>query len=83
MASAETKRQEERVKLLASALSNLGVASIVAGLVGPALGGRLKGAIGGEAAIAGLLLHGVAQLLLHYVVVTPRAATADNQEAEP
>ncbi len=68
MADADAKRQEERVKLLASALSNIGVAAIVAGFIGPAFGGRFKSEIGGEAVVAGMGLHVVAQLLLHYVV---------------
>ncbi len=65
------KRREERVKLLAAAVSNLGVAAIVAGFISPALGGKFKGAIGVEAFIAGFALHVVAQLLLRYVVRTP------------
>lgn len=67
-ADAKAKRREERVKLLASALSNLGVAAIVAGFISPSFGGRLQGMVGVEAFVAGFSLHVVAQLLLHYVV---------------
>ena len=42
MAGVGSKRREERVKLFASALSNLGVAAIVAGLIGPLTAGRLN-----------------------------------------
>ena len=82
MADAGAERQEERVKLLVSAMSNLGVAAIVAGFIGPVFGGRFKGDIGGEAVVAGPGLHVVAQLLLHYVVRRPciEAATAPEVE---
>ena len=80
MTDVKTKRREERVKLLASAVSNLGVAAIVAGFIGPALGGRFKGAIGFEAFTAGFGLHVVAQLLPHYVVRTPKTAAEPESE---
>ena len=82
MADARAKRQEERVKLLASALSNLGVAAIVAGFISPTFGGRLQGAIGVEAFIAGFTLHVVAQLLLHYVVSRAEPTTAAQPEVD-
>ena len=40
MSDATAKRQEERVKLFATALSNLGVATVVTGLIAPVLAGR-------------------------------------------
>ena len=72
MAAADAKRQEERVKSFATALSNVGVAAIVAGFISPFFGGRLHlaGAIG--ALILGMVLHFVAQIVLHYVVETPK-----------
>ena len=82
MAAADAKRREERVKLLASTLSNLGAAALVAGIIGPAFGGRLKGDVGGEAVFAGFGLHVVAQLLLHYVVRTPKVETTGGPEIE-
>ena len=71
MAAADAKRQEERVKLFATALSNVGVATIVAGFISPLFLGRvhISGAIG--ALLLGMLLHLLAQVVLHYVVETP------------
>ena len=68
MATAAAKRQEERVKLFAAALSNLGVATVVTGVVGPALTGRARLLTGVVAAVLGLLLHLAAQGVLHRVV---------------
>ena len=67
MATADRKRREERVKLLANATSNLGVAFIVGGAIGPALLGRANLAEVVLATFAGFGLHLGAQGLLHYV----------------
>ena len=66
--AADRKRQEERVKLGASALANLGTAFIVGGAVGPALLGRLNGLVGVVSILVGLVFHGAAHAALHYVV---------------
>ena len=67
MADAGAKRREERTKLFASALSNIGVAFIVAGLVSPSITGRLNLSI----ALGLIGFHLVAQCILHYVVGEP------------
>ena len=64
------KRREERVKLFASALSNLGVAAIVAGLIGPLTAGRLNPGVALGDILLGFGLHLAAQCVLHYVVRT-------------
>ena len=64
------KRREERVKLVATAFSNLGVASIIAGFVSPVLTGKVHLPTAVGALLIGLLLHFVAQVILHYVVTT-------------
>ena len=76
MADARAKRQEERVKLFASALSNVGVATIVSGAVAPMVTGRFNvvTAIGGF--LFGLGLHLVAQVVLHYVMSETAKAEA-------
>ena len=81
MASANARRQEERGKLFPSALSNVGVAAIVAGLIGPATTGRFNAAIGLGDFLIGFGLHVAAQCVLHYVVVNDGAKPAT--EAEP
>ena len=68
MTTAAAKRQEERVKLFAAALSNLGVATAVTGVVGPALTERAQILTGVVAAVLGALLHLEAQGVLHQVV---------------
>ena len=68
MADAGTKRREERVKLAASALSNIGVAFIVAGWVGPSIAGRFSPLIPFSAALLGFGLHLAAQSVLQYGV---------------
>ena len=71
MADADAKRQEERVKLFASALSNVGVAAVVAGWIGPSITGRLNTIVVLGAALVGLGFHLLAQCILHYVVGEP------------
>jgi ABC-type xylose transport system permease subunit len=72
MADAGAKRREERVKLFASAISNVGVATIVTGLIAPVLSGRAHAVQDVAAFVAGLALHLIAQGVLHYVVDAPR-----------
>ena len=67
MGSAERKPQEERVKLFASALSNVGVATIVAGFVGPSIAQHLNPAIAVGSVMFGFGAHLAAQCVLHYV----------------
>ena len=67
--AADRKRREERVKLGASALANLGTAFIVGGAIGPSLVGRAKATVLGVSVAIGFILHVAAQLLLHYVAV--------------
>ena len=69
MSAVEHKRQEERVKLAASALSNIGVAAIVSGAVAPLATSRFNGPIALGGFLLGLGFHLVAQVLLHYVAV--------------
>ena len=71
MADTGAKRREERVKLAASAFSNVGVAFVVAGLVGPFLTGRANPDTVVGSALLGFGFHLVAQRLLHYVVADP------------
>ena len=68
MASPDAKRQEERVKLFASALSNSGVAAIVASVIGPIAAGRFQPTAAVAGFVIGAALHLGAQALLHYVV---------------
>jgi hypothetical protein len=65
---AHPKRREERAKLLAMLLSNLGVASIIAGLIAPTFAqiGSWQDSVGGV--LIGLTLHFGGQSVLHYVV---------------
>ena len=80
MADARAKRREERVELAASALSNIGVAFIVAGWVGPSIAGRFSAAIALGAALLGFGLHLLAQCVLHYVVAGPLRDSASGGE---
>ena len=68
MADADAKRQEERVKLFASALSNAGVAAFVSGAIAPLITGRFNGVVALGGFMFGLGLHLAAQVVLHYVV---------------
>ncbi len=74
---ADAKRQEERVKLVASALSYLGVAAIVAGLIGPLTTGRLDRLVALGDILLGFGLHLAAQCILHYVVDSPKATAKE------
>ena len=78
MATADAKRQEERVKLVASALSNAGVAAIVSGAIAPMIIGRFNNWIALGGFMFGLGLHLAAQVVLHYVV----ADDVDETEGE-
>jgi hypothetical protein len=64
--TAERRRREERVKLFATAVSNVGVAAVASGFVAPLFTGRVQPA-GLVAVIFGVALHLVAQRILHYV----------------
>ena len=83
MASADAKRQEERVKLFASALSTLGVAVIVAGFIGPSFLGQFQATIALLALLTGFGLHLVAQAVLHYVVEDAEPIGAPQTERDP
>ncbi len=76
-ASAGRKRREERVKLGASALANLGSAFIVGGAVGPSLLGRLNPVALAVSLVVGVAFHAAGQGLLHYV------ATDAAEEIQP
>ena len=52
--AADAKRQEERVKLFATALSNVGVASIISGVVAPLVLGRFNDGLAAGAFLLGL-----------------------------
>ena len=70
------KRREERVKLFATFISNVGVALVVTGVLAPAFTGRMQPSLLlGALAFAGLA-HLLAQLVLHWVVRTPRLGEA-------
>lgn len=75
---AERKRREERVKLFATALSNVGVATIVTGFIAPLALGRLS-LLGFGAVVVGFILHIAAQRVMHYVAddARPEALTWD------
>ena len=71
MADAGAKRREERVKLFASAISNVGMAAVVAGLIGPLVAQRFNALVALGSALFGFGLHLVAQCVLHYVTIEP------------
>ena len=71
MAGAEAKRREERVKLFATAVSTLGVASIVTGVIGPLVTSRAHGVAAVAAFAVGVTLHLVGQGVLHFVARLP------------
>ena len=71
---AGAKRREERVKLAATALSNVGVAFVVTGIVAPLLLGRFSSWQVTTALAAGFAFHLVAQGLLEYVVANREQA---------
>jgi hypothetical protein len=74
LSAAEIKRREERVKLLASALSNLGSAFVVAGAVGPLVIVRLDLGVVAASLLSGLAFHLAARGVLHYVAQDPDPA---------
>ena len=82
MSDTKAKRREERVKLFAAALSNVGVAAIVAGFIAPALSGRIQTVAALLAFVAGFGLHLAAQGVLHYVVSEARPIASTEPEAE-
>jgi membrane-bound metal-dependent hydrolase YbcI (DUF457 family) len=69
------KRREERAKLLAGFVSNLGAAAIVTGFVGPLLSGRFDWLSAAAGVAIGICLHLFGQSVLHYFVETPRSAS--------
>ena len=75
MTKADAKRREERVKLLATALANLGTASIVAGFVAPVFGGRLEPYSLWLGLVFGFGFHVGAQAMIHLVVVDDPSET--------
>ena len=68
MVTAADKRREERIKLFATAFSNLGVASVVTGVIAPLAAGRAQIAAAALGLVIGLALHVVGQGVLHFVV---------------
>ena len=80
MATTGEKRREERTKLFASALSNIGVGFFVAGWVGPSVTGHLYPSIAVGAALLGFGFHLVAQCVLHYVVMEPSRSGNDEED---
>lgn len=77
MVDVGAKRQEERVKLAATALSNLGLASIVTGVIAPLLAGRAQPVGVAVAFLIGATLHLAAQIVLSLVVANPRVEKTD------
>ena len=67
MADAAAKRREERVKLFATAFSNLGVASVVTGVIAPLTTARVHVAVAVAAFAVGVTLHLLGQGVLHFV----------------
>ena len=82
MAPVDAKRQEERVKLFATALSNVGVSIIVAGFIGPIFVGRFQPIVALAALVIGFSLHLAAQGVLHYVVASPKPIVRPEPEVE-
>ena len=72
--AADRKRREERVKLAATGLSNVGVATIVTGFIAPLLTESLT-VLGAAAVIIGLAFHLAGQRLLLYVAEDPERET--------
>ena len=68
MADAGAKRREERVKLFATALSNLGVASVVTGVISPLTSAHVHVVVALAAFVGGIGLHLTAQSVLHLVI---------------
>ena len=60
--------RNERLRLLATALNNLGLAFAIGGFVAPVVGGKLPVGLAGLVPVAwfvfGAALHGAAQLVL-------------------
>ena len=80
MTEAGAKRREERTKLFASALSNIGVGFFVAGWVGPSVTGHLYPSVALGAALLGFGFHLVGQCVLHYVVVEPERGGSGEED---
>ena len=72
--SADGKRREERVKLASTALSNVGIATLVTGFIAPLVTGRLQ-LLGVVAVVVGFAFHLAAQLLMHYVAADAEEGT--------
>ena len=70
--AADRKRREERVKLFAAAVSNVGTAFVIGGVVGPSLIGRINAVVIVASITAGVMIHLAAQGILHYVADDPR-----------
>lgn len=68
MADTAAKRREERIKLWATFLSNLGAATVIASVVGPAITGRFQALAAALGFLSGFVLHLCGQGFLHYVV---------------
>ena len=77
MAEVGAKRREERVKLAATARSNLGVAIFVTGVIAPILAARAQPIGIAIAFMIGVALHLTAQIVLSLAVANPRLEKAD------
>ncbi len=66
---AHPKRREERAKLLATFLSNLGAAAVIAGMIAPTFTGTANGPDVVVGFLVGVGLHLTAQAVLQWVVV--------------
>jgi peptidoglycan/LPS O-acetylase OafA/YrhL len=66
------RRGEERAERLAGFLSNLGVAAVIAGFIGPSFGGGFSVFEALGAVLAGLVLHGAGQYVPELAVPRPR-----------
>ncbi len=76
MDAAAAKRREERVKLFATFLSNVGVALVVTGILAPTFTGGAEPIVIALAIIGAMASHGVAQVMLHWVVRSQPAEEA-------
>ena len=71
----DRKRREERVKLFAAALSNIGTVFVVAGVVGPLVLGRFNAIALVLSVAAASAFWLAAQGVLEYVADEPRERT--------
>ena len=70
--AAERKRREERVKLAAQAVANIGTAFAIGGFVGPVLLGKANGVAASASLGVAIGFHVAAQFILRYVAEEPK-----------